>query len=74
MMKTKSDFVAQHAPVRPSAPPRPRVSAGHRAAHVEARPSWPTARDGGRPARDGKYARTPLIDSVFTANSTTLFT
>ena len=53
MMKTESDSSGPLVLVWPSAPSRPRASAGHRAVHAEARPSRSTARDEGRPARDG---------------------
>ena len=39
-----------------------------------ARPSQPTARDGGRPARDDGFAETPPNYMTFTASAKTLFT
>ena len=73
MRKPKSGPAAQHALVRPIPLSRPRASADHRAAHAEARPSRPTARDGGRPAREGNYAREPPKHYVILASSRTLF-
>jgi len=72
--KSKSGPMAQQALVRPIPPSRPRASADHRVAHVEARPSRPTARDGGRPARDDSFMETPPNYLTFTASAKTLFT
>ena len=74
MTKTDSQSFGPLALARPSAPSRPRASAGHRAAHAEAWPSRPTARDGGRPARADGFVETPPNYLTFTTSAKTLFT
>ena len=45
-MKTKTSLASPQRVARPNASPRLRAMEGQRAAHVEARPSRPAARDG----------------------------
>ena len=73
MKKPNPGPAAQHALVWPIPLSHPRVSADHRAAHAEARPSRPAAHNGGKPTREGNDARAPSNDSVFATSSTVLF-